>query len=58
VMANLSVFLKVKALKSQHHCNWCRFLPYAGKLVNLGLLKNESNGIINKGKRLIALQSI
>ena len=31
--------------------------PYSGKLVNLGLLKDNKNGFINKYKRLIALRN-
>ena len=57
VMANLSIFF-------QHHgfevdiiivLNEVSF-PYLGKLVNLGLLKNKSNGIFNKAQRLWALR--
>ena len=57
VMANLSIFF-------QHHgfevdiiivLNEVSF-RYLGKLVNLGLLKNKSNGIFNKAERLWALR--
>jgi glycosyltransferase involved in cell wall biosynthesis len=57
VMANLSVFFESKDIEIHNIIVIDEVsFPYAGKLVNLGLLKNESNGIINKGKRLIALQ--
>lgn len=57
VMANLSVFFdkmgieihNIIVLDSVHY-------SYAGKLLNLGLLKNESNGFVNKYKRLLVLR--
>lgn len=56
VMANLSVFFEKKGIEIHNIIviNEVSY-PYAGKLVNLGLLKNKSNGIFNKIKRLISL---
>jgi glycosyltransferase involved in cell wall biosynthesis len=58
VMANLSIFFESKSIEVHNIIviNEVSF-PYAGKLVNLGLLKNEGNGLINKFKRLIALRN-
>jgi N-acetylgalactosamine-N,N'-diacetylbacillosaminyl-diphospho-undecaprenol 4-alpha-N-acetylgalactosaminyltransferase len=58
VMANLSVFFESKGIEVHNIIviNEVSF-PYAGKLVNLGLLKNEGNGFSNKFKRLIALRN-
>lgn len=58
VMANLSLFFE----KQGYEVDIIIVLdevsfPYAGKLVNLGLLKNESNGFFNKVKRLAALRT-
>ena len=58
VMANLSVFF----VKQGFEVDIIIVLdevsfPYAGKLVNLGLLKNKSNGFFNKIKRLWALRT-
>lgn len=57
VMANLSVFfaknnIDVHIIIVLDEVSY----PYSGKLVNLGLLKNKSNGIFNKIKRLISLR--
>lgn len=57
VMANLSVFfaknnIDVHIIIVLNEVSY----PYSGKLVNLGLLKNKSNGIFNKIKRLISLR--
>ncbi|WP_189337139.1 glycosyltransferase [Flavobacterium laiguense] len=57
VMANLSVFfaknnIDVHVIIVLDEVSY----PYSGKLVNLGLLKNKSNGIFNKIKRLISLR--
>jgi glycosyltransferase involved in cell wall biosynthesis len=56
VMANLSVFFDSKGIDVHiiTVLNEVSF-PFKGKLVNLGLLKNESNGIFNKLKRFQAL---
>lgn len=57
VMANLSVFfaknnIDVHIIIVLDEVSY----PYSGKLINLGLLKNKSNGIFNKIKRLISLR--
>jgi glycosyltransferase involved in cell wall biosynthesis len=57
VMANLSVFfaknnIDVHIIIVLNEVSY----PYSGKLVNLGLLKNKSNGIFNKIKRLVSLR--
>ncbi len=56
VMANLSIFFDSKGI-DVHIITVVNELgfPYKGKLVNLGLLKNEFNGIFNKLKRFQAL---
>ncbi|WP_300565550.1 glycosyltransferase [Flavobacterium sp.] len=56
VMANLSIFFENKGIEVHiitvvDEVNY----PYKGKLLNLGLLKNKSNGFYNKFKRLKAL---
>ncbi|MHC0440880.1 glycosyltransferase [Flavobacterium sp. 3-210] len=58
VMANLSLFFEKQGFEIDIIIvlNEVSF-PYSGKLVNLGLLKNESNGIFNKVKRLKALRT-
>lgn len=58
VMANLSVFFEkhgfdVDIIIVLDEVNF----PYSGKLVNLGLLKNKSNGLYNKAKRLKVLRA-
>jgi glycosyltransferase involved in cell wall biosynthesis len=58
VMANLSVFfaknnIDVDVVIVLNEVSY----PYSGKLVNLGLLKNKSNGMFNKIKRLISLRN-
>ncbi|PZX94392.1 hypothetical protein DOS84_07150 [Flavobacterium aquariorum] len=57
VMANLSVFfaqnnIDVHIIIVLDEVSY----PYSGKLVNLGLLKNKSNGLFNKMKRLVSLR--
>lgn len=57
VMANLSVFfaknnIDVHVIIVLDEVSY----PYSGKLVNLGLLKNKTNGIFNKIKRLVSLR--
>ncbi len=57
VMANLSVFfaknnIDVHIIIVLDEVSY----PYSGKLVNLGLLKNKSNGLFNKIKRLVSLR--
>lgn len=57
VMANLSIFfannnIDVHIIIVLDEVSY----PYSGKLVNLGLLKNKTNGIFNKIKRLISLR--
>lgn len=57
VMANLSIFFERQGFEVDIIIvlNEVSF-PYSGKLVNLGLLKNKSNGLFNKIKRLWALR--
>jgi glycosyltransferase involved in cell wall biosynthesis len=58
VMATLSIFLEKNGIEVHNIIVIDEVsFPYAGKLVNLGLLKNENNGLINKFKRLIALRN-
>jgi glycosyltransferase involved in cell wall biosynthesis len=58
VMANLSLFFESKGIEIHIIIVIDEVsFPYAGKLVNLGLLKNSSNGIFNKFKRLTALRN-
>lgn len=57
VMANLSIFfaknnIDVHIIIVLDEVSY----PYSGKLINLGLLKNKTNGIFNKIKRLISLR--
>lgn len=57
VMANLSLFfsknnIDVHIIIVLDEVSY----PYSGKLVNLGLLKDKTNGIFNKIKRLISLR--
>jgi N-acetylgalactosamine-N,N'-diacetylbacillosaminyl-diphospho-undecaprenol 4-alpha-N-acetylgalactosaminyltransferase len=58
VMARLSVFFEKNNIEIHNIIVIDEVsYAYAGKLVNLGLLKNESNGFFNKFKRLQALRS-
>ncbi|WP_197276619.1 glycosyltransferase [Flavobacterium sp. KJJ] len=57
VMANLSVFFENQGFEVDIIIVLDEVsFPYSGKLVNLGLLKNKSNGLFNKAKRLWALR--
>ena len=57
VMANLSVFFTKKNIDVHIIIVLDEVsYPYSGKLVNLGLLKNKTNGIFNKIKRLVSLR--
>jgi glycosyltransferase involved in cell wall biosynthesis len=58
VMANLSIFFESQGFEVDLIIvlNEVSF-PYSGKLVNLGLLKNKSNGFFNKAERLWALRN-
>lgn len=57
VMATLSIFFEKKGIEIHNIIVLDEVsYPYSGKLVNLGLLKNESNGVFNKMKRLISLR--
>jgi N-acetylgalactosamine-N,N'-diacetylbacillosaminyl-diphospho-undecaprenol 4-alpha-N-acetylgalactosaminyltransferase len=57
VMATLSIFFEKNAVEVHNIIVLDEVsYPYSGKLVNLGLLKNENNGFINKFKRLNALR--
>lgn len=58
VMANLSLFFDSKGIEVHIIIvvNEISY-PFKGKLLNLGLLKDESNGILNKFKRLKVLNS-
>lgn len=57
VMATLSVFFEQKGIEIHNIIvvNQISY-PYSGKLFNLGLLKNKSNGMFNKIKRLVSLR--
>jgi glycosyltransferase involved in cell wall biosynthesis len=58
VMANLSLFFERQGFEIDIIIVLDEVsFPYAGKLVNLGLLKNKSNGLFNKVKRLKALHT-
>lgn len=57
VMANLSIFFAKKNIDVHIIIVLDEVsYPYSGKLVNLGLLKNKTNGVFNKLKRLISLR--
>ncbi|MET0944606.1 MAG: glycosyltransferase [Flavobacterium sp.] len=57
VMANLSIFFEREGFEVDIIIVLDEVsFPYSGKLVNLGLLKNKSNGFFNKAKRLWALR--
>ena len=57
VMANLSVFFESKGFEVDIIIVLDEVsFPYSGKLVNLGLLKNNSNGFFNKARRLWTLR--
>nr|WP_315150300.1 glycosyltransferase [uncultured Flavobacterium sp.] len=57
VMANLSLFFEKKGIEIHNIIvlDGASY-SYAGKLVNLGLLKNSANGFGNKLKRLLVLK--
>lgn len=56
VMANLSIFFEKSGIEIHNIIVIDEVsYPYAGKLVNLGLLKDEKNDFLNKYKRLRAL---
>ncbi|GAB5401395.1 MAG: glycosyltransferase [Aureisphaera sp.] len=55
--ARLSMFLDANGVEVHHILVSDKITyPYAGKIFNLGLLKNASNDVFNKLKRLIALR--
>ncbi|MBS7255942.1 glycosyltransferase [Flavobacterium branchiicola] len=57
VMANLSIFFERQGFEIDIIIVLDEVsFPYSGKLVNLGLLKNKSNGFFNKVKRLSVLR--
>jgi len=57
VMANLSVFFESEGFEVDIIIVLDEVsFPYSGKLVNLGLLKNKSNGFLDKAKRLKSLR--
>ncbi|KRB56888.1 glycosyltransferase [Flavobacterium sp. Root186] len=57
VMANLSVFFEKQGFEVDIIIVLDEVsFPYSGKLINLGLLKNKSNGLYNKVKRLKVLR--
>ncbi|MBE8723641.1 glycosyltransferase [Flavobacterium hungaricum] len=58
VMANLSIFFEKNGIEIHNIIvlNEVSY-PYAGKLFNLGLLKDQKNGLINKYRRLRALNN-
>ena len=56
-LANLSIFFDKQGIEVHHIIVLDEVsYNYAGKLVNLGKLKNSSNGILNKIKRFIYLK--
>jgi glycosyltransferase involved in cell wall biosynthesis len=57
VMATLSIFFEQKGIEIHNIIvlNEVSY-PYSGKLYNLGLLKNKSNGVFNRIKRLVLLR--
>ncbi len=56
VMANLSLFFEKKGIEIHNIIVLdCVGYRYAGKLINLGQLKNDSNGFANKLKRFLFL---
>lgn len=58
VMANLSIFFERQGFEVDIIIVLDEVsFAYSGKLVNLGLLKNKSNGLFNKIKRLWALRA-
>lgn len=57
VMANLSIFFEKQGIEIHNIIILDEVsYSYSGKLVNLGKLKNQSNGVLNKIKRLIYLK--
>lgn len=57
VMANLSIFFENNGFDVDIIIVYDEIsFPYSGNVVNLGLLKNKSNGIFNKFNRLFALR--
>lgn len=57
VMANLSIFFDKMGIEIHNIIVLDKVnYSYSGKLLNLGLLKNESNGFVNKYKRLLVLR--
>ena len=55
--ARLSVFMEENDIEVHHILVTDKITyPYAGKVFNMGLLKNNSNGPFNKLKRLQALR--
>lgn len=58
VMATLSIFFEKRGIEIHNIIvlDEVSYL-YSGKLVNLGLLKNKSNGLINKFRRLKVLRN-
>lgn len=58
LLANLSIFLDKRGIEVHNIIVLDSVVfPYSGKLVNLGLLKNQSNNFLNKLKRLIFLRT-
>lgn len=58
VMATLSIFLEKNQIEVHNIIVLDEVsYSYSGKLLNLGLLKNKSNGLINKFRRLNALRN-
>ena len=58
VMANLSIFFDKMGIEVHNIIVLDAVtFSYSGKLVNLGLLKNNNNGFANKWKRLRILKS-
>lgn len=58
VMANLSLYFNAQGFEVHNIIVIDEVtFAYAGKLLNLGLLKDESNGFLNKWKRLKAIKA-
>lgn len=58
VMATLSIFFEKNQIEVHNIIVLDEvFYPYSGELINLGTLKNKSNGLLNKFKRLSVLRN-
>jgi glycosyltransferase involved in cell wall biosynthesis len=58
VMANLSLFFEQKGIEIHNIIvSDSVSYDYAGKLINLGLLKNKTNGFLNQFQRMVAFNN-